>query len=83
MEERPLNNAWVGFDVGKEFHWVHVLWTPREHNCSPAGLKTTRPTFWPSSRRSSPSQRKSSGRPTSPGAAQRCCWLFCGRRAKR
>ena len=25
MEERPLNNAWVGVDVGKEFHWVHVL----------------------------------------------------------
>jgi transposase len=25
MEERPLNNAWVGVDVGKEFHWAHVL----------------------------------------------------------
>jgi transposase len=25
MEERPLNNAWVGLDVGKEFHWAHVL----------------------------------------------------------
>jgi transposase len=24
MEERPLN-AWVGVDVGKEFHWAHVL----------------------------------------------------------
>jgi transposase len=25
MEERPLNNAWVGVDVGKVFHWAHVL----------------------------------------------------------
>jgi transposase len=25
MEEGPLNNAWVGLDVGKEFHWAHVL----------------------------------------------------------
>ena len=25
MEERPLNIAWVGVNVGKEFHWVHVL----------------------------------------------------------
>jgi Transposase len=25
MEERPLNNAWVGLDVGKEFHWARVL----------------------------------------------------------
>jgi transposase len=25
MEERPLNNAWVGVDAGKEFHWAHVL----------------------------------------------------------
>jgi transposase len=25
MEERPLNNARVGLDVGKEFHWAHVL----------------------------------------------------------
>ena len=25
MEERPLNDAWVGVDVGKEFHWVYVL----------------------------------------------------------
>ena len=25
MEERPLNDAWVGVDVGKEFHWAHVL----------------------------------------------------------
>jgi transposase len=24
MEERSLN-AWVGVDVGKEFHWAHVL----------------------------------------------------------
>jgi transposase len=24
MEERPLN-SWVGVDVGKEFHWAHVL----------------------------------------------------------
>jgi transposase len=25
IEQRPLNNAWVGVDVGKEFHWAHVL----------------------------------------------------------
>jgi transposase len=25
MEEGPLNNVWVGVDVGKEFHWAHVL----------------------------------------------------------
>ena len=25
MEQRPLNNAWVGVDVGKEFHWAHAL----------------------------------------------------------
>jgi transposase len=25
MEKRPLNNAWVGVDVGREFHWAHVL----------------------------------------------------------
>jgi Transposase len=25
MVKRPLNNAWVGVDVGKEFHWAHVL----------------------------------------------------------
>jgi transposase len=24
-EEGPLNNVWVGVDVGKEFHWAHVL----------------------------------------------------------
>jgi len=24
MEQRPLN-AWVGVDVGKEFHWAHAL----------------------------------------------------------
>src|SRR5215217_6853816 len=61
----------------------HTCSTPRGGCCSPAGLKMTRPTFWPSSRRSSPSQRKSSGRPTSPGAARHCCWRFCGRKAKR
>jgi transposase len=25
MEEGPFNNVWVGVDVGKEFHWAHVL----------------------------------------------------------
>jgi hypothetical protein len=82
MEERPLNNAWVGFDVGKEFHWVHAL-DPSGTQLLSRRIENDEADLLGSSRRSSPSQRKSSGRPTSPGAAQRCCWLFCGRRAKR
>lgn len=84
MEERPLNNAWVGVDVGKEFHWAHVLDTSgrmllsrRVENDEADLLALIEEVF-------SPSQRKSSGRPTSPGAARRhCCWRFCGRKAKR
>ncbi len=83
MEERPLNNAWVGVDVGKEFHWAHVLDTSGRMLLSRRVENDEADTFWPSSRRSSPSQKKSSGRPTSPEAARHCCWRFCGSAARR
>jgi hypothetical protein len=39
-----MNKAWVGVDVGKEFHWAHLLWMLSEQSCSLGRSKMTKQT---------------------------------------
>jgi hypothetical protein len=83
MEERPLNNAWVGVDVGKEFHWVHVLdpsgtqlLSRRVENDEANLLTLIEEVF-------SLAEEVLWATDQPAGAARRCCWRFCGRKARR
>jgi hypothetical protein len=39
-----MDKAWAGVDVGKEFHWAHVLDAWGRELLSPGRSKTTRQT---------------------------------------